>query len=274
MHRGMVLTDLDGTFLNSTGKISEANLETLQTLGQHGVIRVAATGRTLHSAREVVHHALPFDYLVFSTGAGICAFADDQIMCSHELGETDIQALAEFFLDCGVDFSIHHPIPENHRFHWFASQNPSPDLLSRLKYLKDFAVQGDYRKISRATQFLAISLNGLEIIDKLRIKFPHLSIIRATSPLDGKHIWIEVFPAEASKGMAASWLCQKLGIHQRHTMSIGNDYNDVAMLEWTHQSFVVANSPADMRQRFQGAPCNDDHGFAVAANDWLRNLRP
>ncbi|MDD2999092.1 MAG: HAD family phosphatase [Erysipelotrichia bacterium] len=272
MHNGMVLTDLDGTFLNSAGQISPTNLDTLHHLGQNGVIRVAATGRTLHSSREVVPHNLPFDYLIFSTGAGICSFADDNVICSHELQEADIHALAEFFLGCGIDFSIHHPIPENHRFHWYASPNPTPDLLSRLKYLKDFAMQGNYRDISRATQFLAISLNGLEIIDDLRNKFAHLSIIRTTSPIDGQHVWIEVFPGQTSKGEAASWLCRHLGIDRCHTMSIGNDYNDLAMLEWTQHAFVVENSPADMRQRFKGAPRNDEHGFSVAARSWLQIL--
>lgn len=273
MHSGMVLTDLDGTFLNSSGKISPENLETLHTLGKHGIIRVAATGRTLHSSREVVAHHLPFDYLIFSTGAGICSFADDNVICAHELCEVDIQGLAEFFLDYRVDFSIHFPIPENHRFHWFASPEPTPDLLSRLKYLKEFAVQGNYRQITRATQFLAISLNGIEIIGELRKKFPHLSIIRTTSPIDGRHVWIEVFPPQASKGLAADWLCRRLGIASKDTMSIGNDYNDVAMLEWTEYSFVVANGPADMRMRFANAPHHDEHGFSVAARHWLEKLK-
>jgi Cof subfamily protein (haloacid dehalogenase superfamily) len=273
MPRGMILTDLDGTFLNSAGKISDDNLQALHELGQNGVVRVAATGRTLHSSREVVKHHLPFDYLIFSTGAGICSFADDQVICAHELGKSDIHDLAEFFLACAVDFSIHHPIPDNHHFHWFASPEPTSDLISRLQYLKDFATQGPYQRISRATQFLAISKDGLNIIEELRQRFSHLSIIRTTSPIDGKHVWIEVFAAEASKGLAASWLCNKLGIERDKTMSIGNDYNDVAMLEWTGHGYVVANGPADMRCRFLPAPCNDEHGFAIAARQWLKGLK-
>ncbi|HNS10056.1 MAG TPA: HAD hydrolase family protein, partial [Candidatus Ozemobacteraceae bacterium] len=85
-------------------------------------------------------------------------------------------------------------------------------------------------------------------------------------------VWIEVFHPHASKGLAARWLCDELGIEQRHTMSIGNDYNDLAMLEWTNQGFVVANGPEDLRQRFLSAPANDEHGFAVAAERWLQEL--
>ena len=274
MIRGMILTDLDGTFLNSSSKISDENLAALHELGQHQIIRVAATGRNLHSARQVVEHHLPFDYLIFSTGAGICSFADDRMLCAHELGEGDIQALARFFSDCAVDFSIHHPIPDNHCFHWYASPEPTSDLITRLKHLREFACQGPFEKISRATQFLAISCDGHAIIAELQRRFAHLSVIRTTSPIDGRHIWIEVFPAAVSKGLAAEWLCGELGIERRHTMSIGNDYNDQAMLEWTGRGFVVANGPADLRGLFQPAPGNDAHGFAVAARQWLAELQP
>lgn len=270
----MVLTDLDGTFLNSDRSIDSENLNTLHQLGEHGVIRVAATGRTLHSSREVLGFELPFDYLIFSTGAGICRFADNQILHKKALTAIDIHAVAEYFAECQLDFSIHHPIPDNHRFHWYSSPNPTPDLLSRLHYLADFAVQGDFRDIEEATQLLAITLNGLAIIEELQRRFNHLSIIRTTSPIDGKHIWIEVFPPGASKGSAAEWLCNSLNIARDRTMSIGNDFNDLAMLEWTQTSFAVANAAPELIEKFSPAPDNDNQGFAIAARGWLEQLQP
>lgn len=274
MFAGMVLTDLDGTFLDNSSKISKENLAALRLLGEKKIARVAATGRNLNSSREVLSHDLPFDFLIFSTGAGICTFADDKVIHHNELTTRDIHAVARFMQQHDLDFSIHHPIPDNHFFHLFPSTNPSTDLLYRLKYLQEFSSKTDLYAIDRATQILAISLNGLEIIEKMQADFSHLNIIRTTSPIDGKHVWIEVFPAGVSKGQAANWLCQKLGIPQKLTMSIGNDYNDLAMLEWTHHSFVVANSPEDLKSRFSVAPPNVDNGFAQAAHTWLQQLKP
>lgn len=270
----MVLTDLDGTFLNSDRSISAENLEALHTLGRHGVVRVAATGRSLHSSREVLGWKLPFDYLIFSTGAGICHFTDSNIIHKRGLETEDIHAVARFFLKCQLDFSIHYPIPDNHRFHWYASPNPTSDLISRLKILADYAVQGDYLEIKEATQLLAITLNGPEVIEKMQQLFSHLSIIRTTSPLDGRHTWIEVFPPGASKGAAAKWLCNHLNIDRERTMSIGNDFNDLAMLKWTQTSFAVANAAPELIEQFLPAPENDGQAFAIAAINWLKGLQP
>ena len=67
----MVITDLDGTLANRDGKISKADLNTLEQLGEQNITRVIATGRSIYSAKKVLDENLPIDYLLFSSGAGI-----------------------------------------------------------------------------------------------------------------------------------------------------------------------------------------------------------
>ena len=69
-YNGLLFTDLDGTLLNSKSKISNENIEALNFLREHNIACAVCTGRTLNSSREVVPVGLPFDYLIFSSGAG------------------------------------------------------------------------------------------------------------------------------------------------------------------------------------------------------------
>lgn len=62
----MVVTDLDGTLLNTDHQISETNKQTLHWLGDKKITRVAATGRTLFSSKKVLSNDTPIDYLIFS----------------------------------------------------------------------------------------------------------------------------------------------------------------------------------------------------------------
>lgn len=273
MYKGLMLTDLDGTFLNPVGKINQANIEALNFLHQHSIARVVCTGRTLDSSREVVPRNLPFDYLIFSSGAGICEFANEKILCRHELSHKDILQLTDYFRSRQIDFSVHFPIPNNHFFYWFQGPVKSPDLISRLHYLKDFAIEGNNELISKlesATQFLAIVKDEqLTMLEELRNSYKHLSFIRATSPLNKGYTWIEVFPKEVSKGKGAEWLCNYLGVPRGNTVSLGNDYNDIHMLEWTATSYIMENSPEDLKAKFKVAPSNADDGFAIAIKQWL-----
>ena len=81
---------------------------------------------------------------------------------------------------------------------------------------------------------------------------------------------MEVFPNGVSKGHSAEWLCKKLGIEQTQTISIGNDYNDIELLEWTAQSYVVENSPEQLKKRFLITKSNEEDGFAEVVEKEFR----
>jgi len=90
-----------------------------------------------------------------------------------------------------------------------------------------------------------------------------------TSPLDGKSIWIELFPSHVSKGSATAWLSQRLGLKSESVCAVGNDYNDTTLLEWSGSGFVVENAPEDLRARFSCVFSNDDCGVTNAVKRWL-----
>ncbi|GAB4268412.1 MAG: Cof-type HAD-IIB family hydrolase [Candidatus Rifleibacteriota bacterium] len=268
----IMLTDLDGTLLASDRTVSEVNRSVLALLGKKKIVRVAATGRSLYSCRKVIPEGFPFDYLIFSSGAGIMNWKTGKILKTSALSSDEIRSVAEHFLSCNLDFSIHQPIPHTHRFHWFASSNPNRDFLERLELFKKFASTGDYNKINSATQLLAVTENLDQVLPGLRKKFADLNIIRTTSPLNRHVTWIEVFPGNVSKGHAAEWLSRYLDIEQSRTMSVGNDFNDLSMLEWTRFSYIMQNAATELKSMFRNAPSNDDNGFSFAVLDWLKHL--
>ena len=70
----LVATDLDGTFLKNDRSISKENLDSLQSLGERGILRVVATGRNLKKTHEVITTHVPFDYIVFSSPSCVVNF--------------------------------------------------------------------------------------------------------------------------------------------------------------------------------------------------------
>ena len=78
----MVITDLDGTLLQSDHSISQKDCETLYRLGEMGICRVAATGRNLCKVRQVLDNDSPFDFVVVSSGAGIVNWKSQQLIPS------------------------------------------------------------------------------------------------------------------------------------------------------------------------------------------------
>jgi Cof subfamily protein (haloacid dehalogenase superfamily) len=267
----MVVTDLDGTLLNSQGQVSSTDIDTLARLGDSGVVRAIATGRSPYSFSKVIPSDFPIDYLIFSSGAGTLEWATNKILYTTEIPAQQVQSIVDELIAHRVDFMVHEPIPANHRFLYHQSGNHNPDFLNRVEiyspYCQPYIPGVAYD--TAATQILAVLPYDVEWFEVLRGKFPSLKVIRATSPLDGHSIWMEIFRRDVSKAYGIRWLCQKLGIENDEVLTLGNDFNDLDMLGSFENSFVVANAPEELKSKFSVVKSNNESGFSDAVNRFL-----
>jgi Cof subfamily protein (haloacid dehalogenase superfamily) len=271
-----VFTDLDGTLLGSDQQLSPANHDVLEVLGQQGVLRVVVTGRSLFSCRRVLDRSFPIDLLVTSSGAGIFSFPNFKLLFDQALTETEVSKSIEVLNALKLDFMVHDPVPDNHRFRWHQHTAHNPDFAHRLT-----VYEGHHRPIEEPTEFhiastqlVAVSLPGDNgsALPYLKQKLSELTVIRTTSPLDHQSTWYEIFPNNVSKSSAAAWVCSAFNVDSNEVFAIGNDYNDLDLLRWCSRSRVVANAPAELTSEFEIVASHDDDGFAQAVVEWLDSL--
>ena len=79
---------------------------------------------------------------------------------------------------------------------------------------------------------------------------------------------LDLLPPGVSKGWALERLAPRLGVDRKETMAIGDNWNDVDMLEWAGQAVMMANAAQDLRtlaktRGWKQAPPNDEDGVAV-----------
>lgn len=259
----MIITDLDGTLFNNRQEVSLEDMKTLFWLGENDITRVIATGRNFYSVKRVLKDNFPIDYLIFSSGAGIYDWKNKKLLHSEYLPDFEVKQISKILIDHQVDFMIHEMIPDNHKFVYHRSGNKNPDFESRIKVYKDFALLLDVNTeaYEHACQILAVFPNDIGLFKEIQSKFNDIKIIRTTSPLDGDSIWMEIFPENVSKGHGVDWLCNHLNVNPEKTISIGNDYNDIDMLEYTAKKYVVSNAPQDLKEQFPVCKSNQESGF-------------
>lgn len=272
----MIITDLDGTLLDDYEKVSLKNLNTLKELGEKKIIRVAATGRSLFLVEQVLNKTFPIDYLIFSSGAGIYNWKEKKLLKSYSLLPKQVENLSIILKKLNNNLMIFDETPNNHKFTYWITKQIESDFISRLNKFKLVAteINAEY-KYNNASQLMSIFPNDTERFKSVQAKLyqsvSNIKIIRASSPIDGKSIWLEIFPKGVSKGDAVKWLCKNLDIQIFKTTSIGNDYNDLDMLNITQNSFVVSNSPKELLEntQFKVVASNNSDGFAEAVEQTL-----
>ncbi len=233
------ITDLDGTLLRSDRSIAEPVLSCLRRLGELGIARVIATGRSLFSFNTVAAE-LPVDFVIFSTGAGVADHPRGKILRSVSMKTGEVRQAFEALRALELDFMVQRPIPDSHVFGYVASNSSNPDFERRIALYSRFASpwNGDIERFGPATQLVAIVPPGRaqEALASVRRKLASLTVIQTTSPLDGQSTWIEIFPAGVSKSLTAQWLASKLGASRHKALSVGNDFNDLDLLEWARDT--------------------------------------
>ena len=88
---------------------------------------------------------------------------------------------------------------------------------------------------------------------------------------------LDLLPPGVSKGWALERLAARLGVDGKETMAIGDNWNDVGMLEWAGQAIVMANAAPELRalakmRGWKQAPSSDDDGVAVILEAALQKM--
>lgn len=271
----LVATDLDGTFLKNDRSISSANLEALKMLGRQGIVRVAATGRNLQKAKEVLSPDIPFDYVVFSSGAGVFDWKTQKHIYSRNIKVGSAQKLLKHFILKEESFHAFYPVPQNHQHYFHRGKEACEEFERYFSFNQYYAEELNTEDLPQTElcQFLVIIKEDETHFERLKNEIealcPEIRVIRTSSPITNGYIWIEVFHSSVSKGNGVLEVCKVCGIDPKLTLGLGNDYNDFDLLEFTQHSFLTENAPDGIKHRFPLVPSNEEDAFAKAVQPLL-----
>jgi len=273
----MVAIDMDGTLLPTfTQAISRRNAQALKAAQEAGITVVIATGRRqAYTAPLLDSVGLRADTpLITSNGAVTRTLVGDRmdrVYMEARVARGVCGMLRQFGV---MVFTFDRPgrgelvLEDLDQAHgrialWVEANRKAIEVVKPLENaLADGEdpvqgmVAGGMSKMRLAEKALKASeWNGL--CECVRTEYPG----RDLSILD-------LLPPGVSKGWALERLANMLGIHRKETMAIGDNWNDVEMLEWAGQGVIMGNAAQDLRtmakmRGWKQAPPNDEDGVAV-----------
>ncbi len=264
-YRGIFVSDLDGTLLRG-GRISPEDLAAFDGLHAHGVLRVIATGRALHSAEACLPADFPADYVILSTGNQVVHWKTREVLRSSCLLGDEIQGICSTLRGMGMSFMIHDDFPHNHGFAFSRGAKRVGDFERRLAlHAPNGREMNGCVDMERASQVLAIADAEDEgLYARIVRELAGCSVIRATSPLDGSSVWIEIFATGVSKAAGVTDIVNRHNLHGAPVAAIGNDHNDRDMLDMAHMPFKIEDSFLGDEKYLTAPNTNDAVARAIA----------
>lgn len=89
---------------------------------------------------------------------------------------------------------------------------------------------------------------------------------------------LDLLPPGISKGWALEQLAARLGVDRKETMAIGDNWNDVDMLEWAGQGIVMGNAAQELRamakmRGWKQTLSSDQDGVAAVLEAMIKKMR-
>ncbi|MGA3035539.1 MAG: HAD family hydrolase [Terracidiphilus sp.] len=273
----LVAIDMDGTLLPAASQaISQRNARVLCAAQGAGITVAIATGRRAAYTTPILENlGLRADTpLITSNGAVTCTLGGQTVDTCH-LSARAARGLCGLLRPFGVVvFTFDRPgrgelvLEELEQAHgrialWVEANRNSIEVIKPLELafvdgndpIQGMAA-GSVSRMRQAEEALKTSEWAAEC-ESARTEYP----ARDLSILD-------ILPPGVSKGWALERLASRLGINCRETMAIGDNWNDVDMLEWAGQGIVMANAAQELRtmakmRGWKQAPSSNDDGVAV-----------
>jgi Cof subfamily protein (haloacid dehalogenase superfamily) len=229
----LIVTDLDGTFVDPVGQVSALNRRALVAAAERGVPVVVATGRPSRWLQVLDDLPGVHSEVVVSNGAGVFDLAARRHTVVHGLDPRVALEVADdlreaipgtvFAFEWGEHFGC-EPGLQQERGEWLKVA-PLPELAAEPgPVLKLCAFHSDLDSD-------ALALRGREVIgERLTMTHSHL----------GDYGLLEISAPGVTKASGLAALCADLGVAAADVAAFGDMPNDLPMLAWAGHGYAIA----------------------------------
>lgn len=272
----LIASDMDGTLLGNKMEVLQENIDAIKVAEEHGVKFMVATGRGYTEAKPALDDAGITCPMITVNGAQ--AFDEQgQELFTISIDKKHAQTLLDLlkqhnvYFEIATDQGVYSDNPHKR------IENAAQMLAGKLPHLTfkmaiamasahlellDVNYVDHYQELIDRTdlsilKFIVFEEQGPIILDPLRKKVEKVPNVVVTSSFPNN---IEINHVDAQKGVAVKRFAESLNIPMSKVMTIGDNFNDVSMLEMADVSFAMGNAEEGVKRIARYETANHELG--------------
>ena len=264
----IVAIDLDGTLLNSYGEVSEATKNALQKAKSQGVEIVLASGRPISSTESLAIELGVDNYLISGNGSAVFDIKNQKVIYDRFLNKEQVLKIAKlceknsFFYNVYTeDEVIASSLNYNVLFYYKENLKKIEEKRTHINVVQNiekYIEESGKEKFLKITvcdesQFIFNSimkrLKMIADIDVLETAYMSKKKIKSgTEDVDIQYFYTEITNRNVNKWSAIEFLLEKLNINKEEVLTIGDNMNDLEMIQNAGLGIVMGNSNPKMKE--------------------------
>ena len=264
----LVAIDLDGTLLNSYGEVSEATKNALQKAKSQGVEIVLASGRPISSTESLAIELGVDNYLISGNGSAVFDIKNQKVIYDRFLNKEQVLKIAKlceknsFFYNVytedevsasSLNYTVLFSYEENLKK--IEEKRTHINVVQNIEKYREESGKEKFLKITVCdeSQFIFNSimkrLKMIADIDVLETAYMSKKKIKSgTEDVDIQYFYTEITNRNVNKWSAIEFLLEKLNINKEEVLTIGDNMNDLEMIQNAGLGIVMGNSNPKMKE--------------------------
>ena len=262
----LLVADMDGTLLDDDKKLSEKNIQTIKKLPVYGIQFAIATGRHDSMIKCYLKHLNLKVPVISCNGAMVRDPFSDQVLMAEALPEEQSLKIIDLCKERKVDFHIY-----GH------SSIFGESLSNKMLYydgLNETLPPEEKTKLEIVPDSKKLVMNGSEPLYKFIIfsqknhnqtdLFDSLSRIEGLTACQSMPSLCDVMKAGITKAYALQKLSENLGIKRNEIAAIGDQLNDIDLIEYAGLGIAVANAEDALKDKADAVTISSNNEDAVS----------
>jgi Cof subfamily protein (haloacid dehalogenase superfamily) len=266
----LIACDLDGTLLDNDHNVTEDNEKVIETLKEKEIPFIIATGRIYPSAAEFSKKLQLKTPIIACNGAVVKDPIKDEILFDYPVASEKMNALIDICHKYDIYYhlySIDTVYAERNerlikKYNEWKAADPDKSLVKTaiIKDMKEVVANNVIYKLG-----LYVDEEGAEEALSEMMTIEGMTSCFSLSTL------VDVFSVEASKGNAVRDLGKLYGIETEHIMALGDNENDISMLESAGLSIAMKDARDKVKMSAtEIGESNENSGVAIAIKKHLK----
>jgi Cof subfamily protein (haloacid dehalogenase superfamily) len=262
----LFVADMDGTLLNDNKELSDKDIQAIKKLQDFGIRFAVATGRHDSMIKRYLKHLDLHVPVISCNGAIVREPFNDQIFLAEALPKEQNLQVIDICKEWNIGFHIygHGSIfgeKLNHKMLYYHNLNKTlpSDEQTRLVVVpdcKDIVLNG----AESLYKFLIISDRS----DNLWAIIDQLSEIEGLTACQSMPTLCDVMKEGVTKAYALRKLSESLGIKRSEIVAIGDQYNDIDLIEYAGLGIAVANAEDALKEKADIVTISSNNENAVS----------
>lgn len=258
----MVCLDIDGTLLNSAHKITKNTKESIQKVVNEKQIPVVLVSARMPKGILFLQEELNIvQPIICYSGALICD--NNRILSNITMSLSQVKQVHKFAVELGIHLSIYREdewyIEQMDK--WAEQEGKITQITPSITNLANLLDEWENKGFGPNKILCMAKPEDIKILHS-RIMDSHLNKFIV---YPSKSTYLEMSSIRATKTFAIDILAQKYGISQSEILAIGDNYNDINMIEYAGLGIAMGNAPDDVKSCANEITLSNDEDGVVEA---------